>query len=136
MRAAAEQAEPGQLGARSASGPTAGGAVADWPTTASSPAADAWPIGGLASGAGGYDPAGAGPGNYGPGGSYPSWPSGYGPPRPAASGIGVMEVSAVILLLVGAALAAERQAARNAHLARRPGRRIRILGRSVLWRER
>ena len=41
VRAAAEQAEPGQLGARSASGPTAGGAVADWPTTASSPAADA-----------------------------------------------------------------------------------------------
>ncbi len=53
---------------------------------------------------GGYSPGGYSPGGYGPGGAYPSWPGSSGPRRPAA-GMGVMEIFAVILLLVGGFLA-------------------------------
>lgn len=100
VRAAAEQAGPGQLGGPAGRGPTSIGHA---------------PSGTAPSGSGGYEP-GPGPGDYLPGGygpsgpgfaggAYPNWPGSYGPPAASASGLSAMEIAAVVLLLVGGFLA-------------------------------
>jgi hypothetical protein len=95
VRAAAEQAGPGQLGGPAGGGPTS---IGNAPSGTGSY--------GPGPGAGGYLPGGYGPGGPGaPGGAYPNWPGAYGPPAPTASGLGAMEIAAVVLLLVGGFLA-------------------------------
>jgi hypothetical protein len=91
VRAAAEQAGAGQFGGRAGPGgePVAGGPAS---------------TGGFGPGdAGGRGPGD--PGSYGPGRAYPGWPASYDPSRPMASGMGALEIAAVILLLVGGFLA-------------------------------
>jgi hypothetical protein len=94
VQAAADEARPG-LGD---SGLVEGSPAAGGPASAGINGPGAY-------GPGGYGPGGYGPGGYGPGGGYPSWPGSYGAPRPAPSGIGAMEICAVILLLIGGFLA-------------------------------
>jgi hypothetical protein len=89
VHAAADQAGPG---------------LADSDVVEGSPVAGG-PAGAGGNGPSGNGPGGNGPGGYGPGGAHPSWPGSHGAPRPAASGIGAMEICAVILLLIGGFLA-------------------------------
>lgn len=118
VRAAAEQADPRPLG-----GPADAGLLTGDPAGGGSAAVPAGPFGGPRdvgneptaggpTGSGGYWPGGYGPGAPGtpggpggPGGTYPRWPGSYGPPAPTASGLGAMEIAAVVLLLVGGFLA-------------------------------
>ncbi|MGO8961388.1 MAG: HAAS signaling domain-containing protein [Streptosporangiaceae bacterium] len=127
VRAAAEQADTAQLGGLADIGLIGGGAVgwaagSDGEAIGGAPPGTGEPVAGAPVGTGaegfggastgyvpsssqGYGPTGYGPGGFGPGGAYVSWPSSSGPPRPDAAGMGVMEIFAVILLLVGGFLA-------------------------------
>jgi hypothetical protein len=115
VRAAAEQADPRPLG-----GPADAGLLSGDPAGGGSAGVPAGPFGGPRgvggepiaggpTGSAGYWPGGYAPGGPGgpgrPGGTYPGWPGSYGPPTPPHSGMGVPEIAAVILLLIGGFLA-------------------------------